>query len=71
MFLVDYSYSSCQTLFGEYGEDLSCPENESNGDPNVVANSIVEAICGSGRDDDCNGFSHSVCNKLQILFFQY
>ncbi len=60
-----FSYSNCQYHYGEYGEHLSCPEFVSGGEDDVVQNTVVESICGSGRDDDCSGYSHMVSQCRQ------
>ena len=44
-----YSYSDCGYKYGGYGVSLSC-----DGD------SVVEGICGSGRDADCSGQYHMI-----------
>ena len=39
-----YSYAECSAKYGDYGDDVSCG-NEL----------LVEELCGSGRDPDCDG----------------
>ncbi len=62
----DYSYTNCDDVYGDYGEDVSCLEDSSVGGDGDLQNVVVEAICGSGRDDDCDGHSHMVSQEDRV-----
>ncbi len=62
MSFADYEYGHCETKYADYGEDLSCLSSS-----NDFQTSIVQSVCGSGRDADCDGYYHSVNNtKLPL-----
>ena len=59
MYFSAYSFTNCVSVYGEYGEDVSCLQS---GD---ISYRVVEGICGSGRDDDCAGYSHMVRRRTK------
>ncbi len=57
-----YGYNSCERYYADYGEPLSC---FMGGNTDALQTHILEGICGSGKDDDCenkegDSYSHMV-----------
>eukprot|EP00095_Tigriopus_kingsejongensis_P005918 maker-scaffold825_size91437-snap-gene-0.14 protein:Tk05918 transcript:maker-scaffold825_size91437-snap-gene-0.14-mRNA-1 annotation:"hypothetical protein" len=50
----DYFWTDCVDYNGSHGQDLSCPFLTQN------PNSLMEGLCGSGEDSNCNGSGHTV-----------
>lgn len=58
-----YSFGDCIPYYGDHGDATSCIGGSYN---ELSSPRILEGICGSGRNRDCDNASHMVSQQQNL-----